>query len=81
MTSGLVAFLRARLDEDEQVARAVEDRSAPWDGQWVADGQHVLRTVNGHVLAYSTVTADGRNLPIPLTVVTIDNVDDVEPAF
>lgn len=62
----LVAFLRARLAEDEAVARAVEDRSAPWDGQWVADGPDALRTRNGHVLAYGHRTTDGRDLPIPL---------------
>jgi hypothetical protein len=49
--SDLVAFLRARLDEDEAAARAVEDNSAPWDGQWEADGNHALRTYNGWVLA------------------------------
>ncbi|RPE34931.1 DUF6221 family protein [Kitasatospora cineracea] len=66
MTADLVAFLRARLAEDEQVARAVDDNSAPWDGQWAADGRDVLRTINGHVLARATATTDGRNLPIPL---------------
>ena len=48
----LVQFLRARLDEDESVARAVEDGSAPFDGQWKADGDTALRTENDHVLAY-----------------------------
>ncbi|MFJ2675099.1 DUF6221 family protein [Streptomyces sp. NPDC087525] len=48
----LVAFLRDQLDEDEQIARTVEDRSAPWDGQWVADGDSAVRTHNGHVLFY-----------------------------
>jgi hypothetical protein len=48
----LVQWLRAQLDEDEQIARAVEDRSAPWDGQWMADGDSAVRTVNGHVLFY-----------------------------
>jgi hypothetical protein len=52
VTAELVAFLRARLDEDEQTARAVEDRSAPWDGRWVADGPDAARTFNGHVLFY-----------------------------
>jgi hypothetical protein len=48
----LVQWLRAQLDEDERIARAVEDRSAPWDGQWVADGDNAARTFNGHVLFY-----------------------------
>lgn len=48
----LIAFLRARLAEDERTARAVEDRSAPWDGQWMADGNSAVRTLNGHVLFY-----------------------------
>lgn len=48
----LVRFLTACLDEDERIARAVEDRSAPWDGQWVADGDNAVRTFNGHVLFY-----------------------------
>jgi hypothetical protein len=52
MSAELMAFLRERLDEDEQIARAVDDRSAPWDGQWVTDGSDALRTFNGHVLFY-----------------------------
>lgn len=48
----LVRWLGACLDEDERIARAVEDHSAPWDGQWVADGDNVARTFNGHVLFY-----------------------------
>ena len=48
----LVQWLREQLDEDERIARAVEDRSAPWDGQWVADGDDAARTFNGHVLFY-----------------------------
>jgi Family of unknown function (DUF6221) len=51
MTSDLVTFLNARLDEDEAAARAVEDNSAPWPGQWEADGNYALRTHNGWVLA------------------------------
>lgn len=47
----LIAFIRAQLDADEQATRAVEDRSHPWDGQWVADEDgNGLRTYNGHVL-------------------------------
>ncbi|WP_062214632.1 DUF6221 family protein [Streptomyces sp. NBRC 109706] len=53
----LVEFLRARLDEDEATARAVQDRSAPFDGQWEADSNTALRTANGHVLAH---LPDGR---------------------
>ncbi|MCK2144874.1 DUF6221 family protein [Streptomyces sp. WAC00276] len=52
MTADLITFLRARLDEDEAVARAVEDRSAPLTGQWEADGETALRTANDHVLAH-----------------------------
>jgi hypothetical protein len=63
--SDLIDFLQARLAEDEATARAVEDGSAPWDGQWVADGPNALRTVNGHVLAYGHRTTDG-DLPMPL---------------
>lgn len=48
----IVAFIEARLDEDEQVARAVEDRSAPFDGQWKNDDNRALRTYNDWVLAY-----------------------------
>ncbi|MCZ7376532.1 DUF6221 family protein [Micromonospora sp. WMMC250] len=49
----LVTWLRAQLDDDERVARAVEDRSAPWDGQWVNDGGGALRTYNGWVLVHN----------------------------
>jgi hypothetical protein len=49
----IVDFIRARLDEVERVARAVEDRSAPWDGQWKNDSDHALRTQNGWVLAHN----------------------------
>ncbi|MFE7072685.1 DUF6221 family protein [Streptomyces sp. NPDC057620] len=48
----LVRWLGAQLDEDERIARAVEDRSAPFDGQWMADGNSAVRTLNGHVLFY-----------------------------
>lgn len=48
----LVQWLGVQLDEDARIARAVEDRSAPWDGQWVADGDNAARTFNGHVLFY-----------------------------
>jgi hypothetical protein len=54
----LVRWLGEQLDEDERIARAVEDRSAPWDGQWVADGNDAARTYNRHVLFY------GHNYPL-----------------
>lgn len=66
MTDDLIAFLTARLNEDEGIARAVEDGSAPWDGQWTADGANALRTRNGHTLAYGHMSTDGRALPMPL---------------
>jgi hypothetical protein len=47
----LIAFLNARLDEDEAAARAVQDNSDPWPGQWEADEHHRLRTFNGWTLA------------------------------
>lgn len=47
----LVASLTAALDEEEAAAKAVEDNSAPWDGQWEADENLALRTRNGWVLA------------------------------
>lgn len=50
-TGKLIAFLNARLDEDEKAAKAVQDNSEPWPGQWKADGNHALRTYNGWVLA------------------------------
>lgn len=49
----LIAWLCAQLNEDERVARAVEDRSAPWDGQWRNDSDGALRTYNGWVLAHN----------------------------
>ena len=52
----LATFVAARLDEDEAAAKAIEDRSDPWPGQWVADGNHALRTYNGWVLAASVPT-------------------------
>jgi hypothetical protein len=80
MNDDLAAFLRSRLDEDEQIARAVQDGSAPWDGQWVADPPHALRTRNGHVLAFSTWTTDGRNLPIDLKPGTVNHWARHDPA-
>ena len=54
----LHGWITQQIDRIEQTARAVEDRSAPWDGQWVADGPDALRTYNGHVLFY------GHNWPL-----------------
>lgn len=48
----IAAFLNARLDEDEAIARAVDDNSAPFDGQWKNDNNVALRTYNDWVLAY-----------------------------
>lgn len=48
----LHAWITKQVDRAEETARAVEDRSAPWDGQWMADGNSAVRTVNGHVLFY-----------------------------
>jgi hypothetical protein len=45
-------FVAARLDEDEAIAKAVEDNSAPFNGQWYNDEGHALRTANDWVLAY-----------------------------
>jgi hypothetical protein len=69
----LIAFLRAQLDEDERIARAVEDRSAPWDGQWMADGNSAVRTLNGHVLFY-------RHDSGPLEPGLVDHVVRHDPA-
>lgn len=69
----LVQWLRAQLDEDERIARAVEDRSAPWDGQWMADGNSAVRTFNGHVLFY-------RHDERPLKPGLADHVAEHDPA-
>lgn len=76
----LVQFLRDRLNEDDAAARAVEDGSAPWDGQWVTDGQNALRTRNGHVLAYGHRTTDGRDLPMPLKPGLAEHIARHDPA-
>ncbi|MCX5253673.1 DUF6221 family protein [Streptomyces canus] len=71
-----VAFRRwisDQLDEDERITRAVEDRSAPWDGQWMADGNSAVRTVNGHVLFY-------RHDSGPLKPGLADHVAEWDPA-
>lgn len=48
----LHAWITQQVDRVEETAQAVEDRSAPWDGQWMADGNSAVRTLNGHVLFY-----------------------------
>lgn len=48
----LHGWITQQVDRVEETARAVEDRSAPWDGLWTADGNRAVRTVNGHVLFY-----------------------------
>jgi hypothetical protein len=80
VTADLAEFLRARLDEDERIARGVQDGSPPWDGQWIPDGPHALRTRNGHVLACSTVTTDGRDLPIDLKPGLVEHWARHDPA-
>lgn len=51
--TGLIPFMSARLDEEEAAAKAVDDNSAPWDGQWQPRERHALETYNGWVLAVS----------------------------
>jgi hypothetical protein len=80
MTADLAGFLRARLDEDEQTARDVQDGSPPWNGQWISDGPHALRTRNGHVLAFSTRTTDGRDLPLDLKPGLVEHWARHDPA-
>ena len=41
------------IAKDAAAATNIRDLSEPWDGQWVADGNHALRTYNGWVLATS----------------------------
>lgn len=67
----LLEFLEARLAEDEAIARAVEDRSAPWDGQWKSDGPDALRTYNDWVLFHG----NGR----PLAPGLVDHVARHDP--
>ena len=54
----LHGWITQQIDRVEEIARAVEDHSAPWDGQWVADGNDAARTYNRHVLFY------GHNYPL-----------------
>jgi hypothetical protein len=48
----LLARVSAAIEKRERVAQAVKDNSAPWDGQWRADGTRAVRTYNGWVLLY-----------------------------
>jgi hypothetical protein len=63
----LHAWITQQVERVEETARAVEDRSAPWNGQWMADGNSAVRTVNGHVLFY-------RHGPDPLKPGLADHV-------
>ncbi len=69
----LHVWITQQVDRVEETARAVEDRSAPWDGQWMADGNSAVRTVNGHVLFY-------RHGPAPLKPGLADHVALNDPA-
>jgi len=69
----LHGWITQQIDHVEETARAVEDRSAPWDGQWMADGNSAVRTVNGHVLFY-------RHGPDPLKPGLADHVALHDPA-
>lgn len=57
MTAGLMAFLRARLDEDDAVARAADaelstvfTRIATFDPEMAADERHIMRHRPAQVL-------------------------------
>ncbi|MFE5958887.1 DUF6221 family protein [Streptomyces rubiginosohelvolus] len=69
----LHTWITQQVDYAEETARLVEDRSAPWDGQWMADGNSAVRTVNGHVLFY-------RHGPDPLKSGLADHVAANDPA-
>lgn len=68
----LHGWITQQITRVEETARAVEDRSAPWDGQWVADGRDSARTRNGHVLFY------GHNYPLKAGLVA--HVVEHDPA-
>ncbi|MFF5842147.1 DUF6221 family protein [Streptomyces massasporeus] len=69
----LHGWITQQIDYVAQTASAVEDRSAPWDGQWMADGNSAVRTVNGHVLFY-------RHGADPLKTGLADHVATHDPA-
>jgi hypothetical protein len=52
MLDELLSWLRSTIEGDKAAAEAIEDGSAPWVGEWEADGDLALRTHNGHVLAH-----------------------------
>lgn len=61
MTAPSIPDLAARIleaiDRTEEIARAVDDNSAPWDGQWKSQYGLVVRTYNGWVLVHGTDAA------------------------
>ncbi len=59
MTTDLVAFLRARLDEDEQTARAAQP--APWIRHDHVAGVHADDATDGR--PYGSAVADCRRVP------------------
>lgn len=58
--SDLPARILAEIKETERIAHAVEDNSAPWDGQWKSDHGRAVRTYNDWVLVYP----HGDNAPL-----------------
>jgi hypothetical protein len=68
----LIAFLRKEIALDERIALAVQDNSAPFDGQWKVDGE-ALRTYNDWVLAYRQ---DGK----PFRPGVLDHIAHFDPA-
>lgn len=72
-TDDLVAFMNARLDEEGAAIKAIEDGSAPWGGEWEADGDHALRTHNGWVLVSRPVTQ-------PFAVGVLEHIARYDPA-
>lgn len=52
--SDLTTRILATIDRIETIANAVQDNSAPWDGQWKSQRGQVVRTLNDWVLVYGT---------------------------
>jgi hypothetical protein len=68
----LLAWLRAQVDTDERLALAVEDRSAPWNGEWTAPEEgYGVRTHNG----WTVVSGHGQTSLPPGVAVHIANHD------
>ena len=68
----LLEFLRAAIDTDERLALAVEDRSAPWNGEWTAPEEgYGVRTHNG----WTVVSGHGQTSLPPGVAVHIANHD------